>query len=273
MRTDMAKIIVERPRYNPGGSFPRAKDHAQRRQSAAAADELPRQLGMRRPWAEYRRRKSLNENLMPLRRFLHSRVGRPWNKVHAEIAEHLRLDSAVQLHIFQHLRDFVAVHTQVDRQGRIQVLEWGLLRTLKDFRGELYVDPRTGVLRRNPLYNTKARRRKRLKLAEGLQERRTDPRDPLVQYHRRAHVWYRIDLRILAQHEWSHKVSDVFVGTIDFYSNWERLQLLYGRSHVYGYAKCQLNRRELDRLGLRNGPKQEALPQPVRHKGGRKRRG
>jgi hypothetical protein len=54
--------------------------------------------------------KGLNENLAPLRRFLRSNVGRPWDKVFAEICEHLNFDSAVQLHIWQHIRWEVCMH-------------------------------------------------------------------------------------------------------------------------------------------------------------------
>jgi hypothetical protein len=52
--------------------------------------------------------KELNENLSPLRRYLERQVGRPWNKVYSEIAEHLRPDNVVQQHVRDHLRNFVA---------------------------------------------------------------------------------------------------------------------------------------------------------------------
>jgi hypothetical protein len=35
-------------------------------------------------------RPALNENLNPLKRYLHAQVGRPWNKVYAEIAARIR---------------------------------------------------------------------------------------------------------------------------------------------------------------------------------------
>jgi hypothetical protein len=63
---------------------------------------------MRRSQRERGGYKMLNENLAPLRRFLERQIGRPWDKVYSEIAERLRVDSTVQQHVREHLRDFVA---------------------------------------------------------------------------------------------------------------------------------------------------------------------
>ena len=100
MRPDMAKVIVERPRRVEGVS---------RRGRVLGFDDLPKQEGMRAPHVRNWGGKVLNENLAPLRRYLERQVGRPWNKVYAEISAHLRPSSAVQQHVRDHLHDFVAV--------------------------------------------------------------------------------------------------------------------------------------------------------------------
>ena len=46
--------------------------------------------------------KRLNENLKPLRRFVRSAFGRPWNDAYAKIQTHVRADSAMQLRMLQH---------------------------------------------------------------------------------------------------------------------------------------------------------------------------
>ena len=56
----------------------------------------------------------LNENLAPLQRYLARQVGRPWNKIYAEIAEHLKPTSTVQQHVRDHLKDFVQLHPSED---------------------------------------------------------------------------------------------------------------------------------------------------------------
>src|SRR5436190_1361811 len=99
MREDMAKVIVERPRLGGGASFPRP------RWRGDEMENLPRCQGMKRAWAADS--KSLNENLAPLRRFLESNVGRPWNKVFSEICQQMNMNSAVQLHIWQHVEQYV----------------------------------------------------------------------------------------------------------------------------------------------------------------------
>src|SRR5438874_10641294 len=96
--------------------------------------------------------KQLNENLAPLRRYLARQVGRPWNKVYAEIAANLRVDNAVQQHVRDHLRDFVALKPRRDvtRGGFRGSLWWQ----------ELYVEPKTGLLcRTDRLPEEKARLR------------------------------------------------------------------------------------------------------------------
>ena len=47
--------------------------------------------------------KWLNEHLGPLRRYLDSQVGRPWDKVFSEICAHIDRSSAVQDHVRDHV--------------------------------------------------------------------------------------------------------------------------------------------------------------------------
>ena len=49
-------------------------------------DDMPTHEGMRRGHALRGDRKELNENLTPLRCFLESQVGRPWDKVYPDYA-------------------------------------------------------------------------------------------------------------------------------------------------------------------------------------------
>jgi hypothetical protein len=150
MRSDMSKVIVERPRSYRGRlarkspGYPRAR---MRRLGGRSLSEQPTREGMSRG-ARYGE-KRLNENLAPLARFLRAQVGRPWDKVHSEISEHLRLTSAVQRHVLEHLSDIVEVHV-VERDGRLYAHAWSGLQLLGLRRrryGWLYVCPRTGLLR------------------------------------------------------------------------------------------------------------------------------
>jgi hypothetical protein len=145
MRDDMARVIVERPRI---------PDHGARRGRPRPFDQLPAREGMRRPHVQSWGGKQLNENLAPLRRYLERQVGRPWDKIYSEIAAHLRVDSAVQQHVRDHLRDFVAIKPRRVRGWRHERsgLWWQ----------PFYVDPATGLLKRSDrLGEVKAARRAR----------------------------------------------------------------------------------------------------------------
>src|SRR6185437_7346824 len=73
MRSDMYKVIVERPR-----SGKRTRPAALRLRNDL---DGPMRLGMRACY-DYL---DLNENLQPLRRYLRAQLGRPWDKVYSEI--------------------------------------------------------------------------------------------------------------------------------------------------------------------------------------------
>lgn len=131
MRADMAKVIVERPRR---------VERATPKGRAVAVGDLPSHEGMRVPHVRNWGGKVLNENLAPLRRYLERQVGRPWNKVYAEISAHLRPISAVQQHVRDHLHDFVAV---TPRRLANQLRQ----RPGSDlWHQPFYVDRRTGLL-------------------------------------------------------------------------------------------------------------------------------
>ncbi len=150
MRWDMAKVIVERPRH---GSHMRDKDRKGRRRDV-------QRLGLN--WLKRERvgttHKSFNEHLAPLRRYLDSQVGRPWDAVHAEIRKHIRTDSVVQKHVLTHVDQYVvtdvleidgvACHSTGWFSG--QPILWGW-----------FVCPRTGLLRRVKTTRTKRKIRER----------------------------------------------------------------------------------------------------------------
>lgn len=140
MRPDMHEVIIERPRRRPWKEgYPR--------QRHAREEDPPLREGMGRGY----RQKYLNENLEPLRRFLASRVGRPWSRVRSEISEHLRVASAVQKHVVDHLPDLVVLHAW-EEDGVVRGTDrWGRLHRLRaNGRAVLWVDARTGILRRLP---------------------------------------------------------------------------------------------------------------------------
>jgi hypothetical protein len=129
---------------------------------AAALGDLPQHEGMCRPHALSGGAKELNENLSPLRRYLERQVGRPWNKVYAEIAEHLRADNTVHQHVRDHLSNFVAINPRRCHGWYFSYPGDGMEPFSRLWHQPLYVDQKDGILKRTDrLPEEKARVRAR----------------------------------------------------------------------------------------------------------------
>ncbi len=145
MRSDMAKVIVERPRHGHANGF--IPDGKLRQ----LTDDDGEPLGFfARDHIRTRKTKSLNENLAPLRRYLESQVGRAWNDLRSDICEHLRPSSTVQQHVLDHILDFVAITVWREGDALWTMNRWRGPMRLGERGQRLYVDPDTGKLERNP---------------------------------------------------------------------------------------------------------------------------
>jgi hypothetical protein len=148
----MYEVIIERPRVQLGfrGRKGRRSESTER-----AFERAPKVLGMGRAG----RTKYLNENLAPLRRFLRSRVGTPWDAVRSEMGAVLTLSSAVQKHVLDHVREYVEENPRmIDGWPHRPDASRGAYRPLGQWRREFYVCPETGLLREAPLAHRRAPR-------------------------------------------------------------------------------------------------------------------
>jgi hypothetical protein len=215
----MAKLIVERPRRGGGVGYPRGR---MLDGSHVAIDESRKREGIRRPW--------MSENLAPLRRYLQTNVGRPWDKVYSEVCERINRDSAVQLHVWQHLMMDVCTDPHVVL-GLVSN-RYGFFRFYR-----FYVDPKSGLLRENRNWRyrrpeTAAKNFDRIKIDESREYRLLDG------------LWYELELKPLPggvsvydmalKAAWPHVSSDDLVK-------------FHGR-RVYAARKRQLNSKEIRRL-------------------------
>jgi hypothetical protein len=252
MREDMYKVIVERPRRGKSGD--------------AAAARLrrdfdgPMRLGMRAGYGG----RNLNENLAPLRRYLRAQLGRPWNKVFSEICAGIDRRNTVQQHIHQHIRDFIAIDVEV-REGRLVdlVTPWGFRQSNSGISQELYVDPRTGLIRRNATYRSwrqgAAELRKR-EAAEIAARRHVVDESTLLLLL--EDLWFRVEVGMLPKERVVESVVDgkphrrvfaeprydvVLRKTISraVHLDSRECQQLYGSSDLYAMSKRQISRREI----------------------------
>lgn len=153
MREDMGKVLVERPRLRPWKYKPGPGKGYRKRVDRCldAGYPTPAREGMKVRYGH--RTKHFNEHLGPLRRFLDSNVGRPWDKVYAEICKHVDRGNVVQKHILTHLFDYVVVHTVliggVPCRGDGGWRRYGTPLRASHSRHQWYVCPKSGLLRRS----------------------------------------------------------------------------------------------------------------------------
>lgn len=226
MREDMAKVIVERPRLGHRHPEPGPR---RRKRERHELEEAPRHEGMKGRSSS----KWLNENLAPLRRFLEGSVGRPWSKVHAELCARIAPSSAVQKHVLDHARDFVA--TDVELRGD-EV--WGTTRCggycRLDGRGgrRLYVHPVTGLV-------VEVRRKKRSRL-DGqciCRDRRS--------YRRIDGIWYEVVFaRVPEDPEARARCRDVVLDELLLWRWQKRLRHVHGFDDRYAVRLRVLDHRE-----------------------------
>jgi hypothetical protein len=255
MREDMYKVIVERPRRWKG----RDAIAARLRNDFDGPMRLPMRAGY-----GYR---ELNENLAPLRRYLHAQIGRPWNKVFSEICAGIDRRNTVQQHIHQHIRDFIAIDVGV-REGRLIDLVHRFGRD-SGISQELYVDPRTGLIRLNGDYRSwrhgiaEHRRRKLAQIA--MRRRVVDERTFLLLLE---DIWFRVETDVLPR---EHVVESVVDGKAHrrmaadlrydvvlrrrvsraIPSDRQQCEHLYGSGDLYAVSKRQIPTREIKAHRLR----------------------
>lgn len=176
MREDMDKVIVERPRV--GSRLPSRKKGYRKYIAQASWEQLPQREPLLGRWRG--RQRFLNEHLGPMRRFLRSRVGRPWNKVHQELCEHVSFDNSVQKHVLTHVFDFVQQFVEL-RDGVVFACH-GYRRGRTLSPGQMYVCPRSGLLKI-------VRQSKRRAPPQRVQI------DPFTQLHWRENAWWEVRLR------------------------------------------------------------------------------
>ena len=255
MRADMHEVIIERPRWAHADTYPRAYVRnlfgTPRSQRALVERGDDADAPTRERMGTGYREKQLSENLQPLVRFLRSRVGKPWAKVRSEIAEHLRVTSAVQKHVMDHLKEYVITSTWIGSDGRIWGPDrWGRPKPIvPSHRPDFYVHPKTGLLAEAPTRARKARR----KVADDPLVRRISP---TRQLRRIDGIWFDVELRKLppGPTAWTsgpyvHDVvarcqtrSNTYPGRDD-----EPMRMEW-RTGYYAFAKRQLSKREIVRM-------------------------
>jgi hypothetical protein len=236
MRADMAKVIVERPRRR-GYAWNKPKGY-QRRLRRLRDDGPPLREGIKTRWQGHT--KDFNEHLGPLRRYLNSQVGRPWDKVFSEICAHISRNSAVQDHVRDHVAEYVTTHVILvdgvpcSGEGGLQYgtplhqLPWK----------PWYVCPHSGLLKR---IRFSGRRRGRTRMEK---QPAYVPLSETLQCRLIAGAWHLVILKPLPLVRIGRPERDVVLNKPISILDETTVRQFYG-AVVYATGKRRLTRREL----------------------------
>lgn len=251
MRSDMKKVLTERPRAGGRCKSPKGD---RRQWQRCSPEDYPKGEKIRVKWISSYRGKVFTDVLGPLYRFLHRQVGRKWDTVYGEIARNLPKTSLQNLHVYTHLWQFVIKDVRVVdgvpcfqggyRDGQ-PILSFGR-------RAQLYVHPGTGLL---------------CKAKQGDRRYRYGvPAEPLVpgikvypgvQYHKVHGVWYEVQVQKYRDElstgqpvpaYLGYHIKDDVLGRT--YDSLEQLMMVYGGRYL-AVGKRPLRKREIKFAGLK----------------------
>jgi hypothetical protein len=245
MRSDMSKVIVERPRLRfplkNGSAYPRGRLE---NRWAPRLEDAPRTESMGGTY----KGKWLNENLQPLVRFLRSRVGQRWDEVYSEIAAQISCKSAVQKHVLDHLRDYVVENVEIVGTTVKYIPHRGY-ETLESrgMRLRFYTRPDTRELCLAPMVPRKRRAKEKVD-----PDRRVLSRDQ--ELRRILGVWYQIEVEPIPRDPSARAACfDVIERSAldaSTYQAGARSNVLW-QTGRYAARKRQLSTREILRRSLR----------------------
>lgn len=141
MRKDMRHVLIDRPRAGSGA--PNRKERVKHKNNI---ENLPSHGSKHLT----ERSKSLSDHIQPLRRFLEKQVGRPWDKVYSEICENLDKRSTLQAHVFEHIFQYVNRYVEIRDDGIWEKPNDRYRGYHKLNPGDMYVHPKTGILKKIP---------------------------------------------------------------------------------------------------------------------------
>lgn len=155
MRDDFNKQLTERERLGHKSKF---GDYRNAKLNKALDEDMSggkESIHARRRNAKggANTRKQFNENLNPLRSFLHTNLGRPWDKIYSEITTAFDKRKVINNHILEHLFQYVELDVHIvdgkpctRARWRSSSMEFYPIQS----HGRMpsyYVDPRDGLLK------------------------------------------------------------------------------------------------------------------------------
>lgn len=249
MRSDMSKVVIERPRSGhqlPSGKTGlRIRDYDPEREY----ENMPNRVsGSRSKHVRTTGRKYFSDLLSPLRRYLRSNVGRPWNKVWSEMKQSLDSRKVTGQHIFDHVKSEVETNCYEGADGKVYspYRGYGEHRPVEG----LYVHPRTGLLCwKQPRNHHRERREKEAAQREVV----LIPRSDSQYYLKIEGVWYEVELEYSGEVEKTPDGQPV--------NRWSDTQFVTRQIYQRGQRVWQIrNKRQCNSRELRSAKLSNELP-------------
>ncbi|MBD2388598.1 hypothetical protein [Cylindrospermum sp. FACHB-282] len=226
----LSEIVIERPRTGmriSSTSLKGCKKNLHKLTVEASED------GLLNPYIIKVRNgsKRLSDHLGPLRRFLKSKVGEPWNEVYSELSQRLDASTMAGKHVLDHVWGYVERYVELIDGIPYRQPYYGSQIELVSYRyTSFYVHPETGILclAKNTPRKPKA----------------SHPTDVVMidKYHRYCklnEIWYLVTFEDFPLPPTKY-VTDIIRGLIDC----DRAMYVGGR-RIYAVSKRQCNKKQI----------------------------
>jgi hypothetical protein len=231
----LSEIVIERPRHGMRMSLKKMTGHQKQLQkiTVEASED-----GLLQPYVIKPRNKSkyLSDHLGPLRRFLRSRQGQPWNQVYSELCQRLDHNTMIGQHVLDHIKDYVEIHVEmIEGVPHHKPYRYyrGPLRS--GYHEQFYVHPETGILCLAPTLHSPL---KTSALPDFVRI------DDYHQYRKINDIWYHITFENFPEDE----VYDLLKGKLNR-KNAARI----GNQPIYAARKRQCHKKEVRSIQERLG--------------------
>lgn len=193
-----------------------------------------------------------SRDVSAVRRALHASYGQQWSEVFETLKQRFpKLVTGTYADEAVALTWGLAVKTSL-KNGQLRVHSGGKVISLEDSNCTCYVHPESGLLLENAFVAAARRREqereqaRRAELAARMREI-----SPELQVHKIAGKWFAVELQEIVAGDKSPHFDVVLNRTVQA-SDREALHTLYGRRHVVGKRKRELQYRELREMQLTN---------------------
>lgn len=156
MRDDLNKVVTERPRKGHANRSHKTRRVIRQWDEDGELKPLPKtgKMKMNDRERNFMEHKEFSDLLGPLKRWMESQVGRPWNKIYSEIRKNFPNNNKVNHHLIDtHLLGYVNRNTILRMDGKVKRIYDDSSRYFYRFskrreldKDELYVHPVTGIL-------------------------------------------------------------------------------------------------------------------------------